>query len=102
MRPFVWALGLIVASATVPVMISAARAADCGGGIPCACGDHVAANHTLVSGVDPVTVTRCPGDGLTVGSGVTLDLGGTRSEARRGQRGPACSCPPARRSAMES
>jgi hypothetical protein len=52
------------------------HAAACGGGALCACGDTVTTNHTLACGIDPVTVAACPGDGLVVSSGVTLDLGG--------------------------
>jgi hypothetical protein len=47
----------------------------CGGSVPCACGDHVVRDRTL-RGVDPVTRTVCPADGLVVAGGVTLGLGG--------------------------
>jgi hypothetical protein len=49
---------------------------SCGGSVPCACGDRVVLDRTLDDGVDPVTTTVCPADGLIVADGVTLDLGG--------------------------
>ena len=54
---------------------AAALAADCGA-TPCSCGDTVTADRTLLCGSDPVTTTVCPGDGLIISDGVTLDLGG--------------------------
>ena len=76
MKPFVWALGLIVASVTVPVMISAARADDCGGAVPCSCGGRVVESRTL-SPADPVTLGACPAGGLEIETdGVVLNLGG--------------------------
>jgi len=66
-------LGLIAVVATGAG--APAWAADCGA-TPCSCGDTVTADRTLVCGSDPVTTTVCPGDGLTVSDGVTLDLGG--------------------------
>jgi len=40
--------------------------APCGGVMPCSCGDTVEASRTLVCGVDPVTTTICPDDGLII------------------------------------
>jgi parallel beta-helix repeat protein len=49
--------------------------APCGGVVPCSCGDTVTADRTLVCGVDPVTTTVCPGDGLIMDTdGVALNL----------------------------
>jgi hypothetical protein len=53
-----------------------ARAADCGGGVPCHCGDRVVTN-TRLGGSDPVLRTPCPCDGLIVASGVSLEIRGT-------------------------
>jgi parallel beta-helix repeat protein len=50
-----------------------AAAAPCGGGVPCGCGDSVAADHRLTVDLGP-----CPGHGLTVQSGVRLDCDGRR------------------------
>lgn len=51
----------------------------CGGGTACSCGDTVTADRVL-DATDPVVSTDpfdfCPGDGLKVNGGVTLDLGG--------------------------
>jgi hypothetical protein len=47
----------------------------CGGAVICACGDVVTANRTLVPDLDPVTLGPCPGSGLRISPGVTLDLG---------------------------
>jgi hypothetical protein len=57
-----------------------ALAAECGGIIPCDCGDTVVESRVL-GGADPVTSTRnsdvCDTpEALTVQAGVTLDLGG--------------------------
>jgi hypothetical protein len=54
----------------------------CGDGIgPCHCGD-VVVTDTLLGGSDPVLRTRCPCDGLSVASGITLEIVGTiRAEA---------------------
>lgn len=46
-----------------------------GDDVPCACGDRVVANTTLTAS-DPVTGVQCTGRGLSVASGVTLNLGG--------------------------
>ena len=65
------------------------KAWACGGATPCACGDFLGASRTLVFGVDPITVTPCPGEGLVIESvgGVTLDLGGNTIRAAAGARG---------------
>jgi hypothetical protein len=48
------------------------------GGIdnPCLCGETVVTNTTLDAGFDPAVGSACPGDGLSVGDGVRLDLNG--------------------------
>ncbi len=51
-------------------------AANCGGTVPCSCGDTVITNTILDTAKDPVVTTVCSGDGLIVATGVTLDLGG--------------------------
>ena len=63
----------------------AVRAAECGDDIdgrrvPCACGDVVVSDATLLA-TDPVVSARCPFDGLIVSAppvaeSITLDLGG--------------------------
>ena len=53
---------------------SPALAADCGGSVPCECGDRVVADKILGAG-DPITSTVCVGNGLEVVTGVVLDLG---------------------------
>src|SRR5262245_41938141 len=72
---FLWtaALGLI---AVVAASGAAAPAlgADCGGILPCHCGDRVIANRTL-TGADAVTTTVCTDNGLSVANGVNLDMG---------------------------
>jgi len=50
---------------------SSARAADCGGGKPCRCGDRVVDDYALTEDLGP-----CPGDGLRVASRVVLDGAG--------------------------
>jgi hypothetical protein len=56
---------------------SPSQAADCGGSVPCACGDNVVANRTLVAGVDPIVGDVCAGNGLVMNTpGVVLDLNG--------------------------
>lgn len=55
------------------ILNSPARAANCGGSVPCACGDNVVANRTLVS--DPIIANACAGDGLIMNvPGVVLNL----------------------------
>ena len=61
---------------TLQALPGSILAKDCGGPVPCECGDTLVASRTL-SGVDPITTTVCPGDGLVVeGNNLTLDLGG--------------------------
>jgi len=55
-----------------------AAARDCGGSRPCDCGDRVVESTILVADLGP-----CPGDGLRVVAGVSLDGGG---HAIRGSR----------------
>ena len=65
-------LGLMGAS----MIATSALAASCGDGVgPCSCDDTVVVNTTLDPN-DPVTSMVCLCNGLTVDSGVTLDLGG--------------------------
>ncbi|MEM4389458.1 MAG: right-handed parallel beta-helix repeat-containing protein [Candidatus Micrarchaeia archaeon] len=46
--------------------------ANCGGAVPCACGDTLIASWTMASDLGP-----CSGNGLTIGaSGITLDCAG--------------------------
>jgi hypothetical protein len=60
----------------------------CGAGVPCDCGDELVASRTLVSGVDPITVTPCPGHGLLIeSSALTLDLGDNTISATAGRGG---------------
>jgi hypothetical protein len=60
----------------VAIVPGALPPGSCGGSVPCACGDRVVLDRTLDDGVDPVTTTVCPADGLIVADGVTLHLGG--------------------------
>ena len=61
--------------------IPQAIAADCGTGVgPCQCGDRVVTN-TRLSAADPVLRTTCPGQGLIVASGVSLEIRGTMTGA---------------------
>jgi hypothetical protein len=54
---------------------SPAQAKDCGGTIPCACGDNVVANRTLEK--DPVLKGFCPGTALFMNTpGVTIIIKG--------------------------
>jgi parallel beta-helix repeat protein len=67
-------VGAVVGSLTFN---SRADAGNCGGNIPCSCGDNVVADRGLLSGVDPVVGGVCPGDGLIMNvAGVILDLNG--------------------------
>lgn len=68
-------LSALLLCATVLIITTPARAANCGGGVSCSCGDVVVQDHTLSDG-DPITSSVCPNDGLTVRDRVTLDLGG--------------------------
>jgi hypothetical protein len=72
------ALTGIAIAAALTLMAQTASGADCGGAVPCACGDRLIADRTLVFGVDPITTTICTGDGLVVARSpsTTLDLGG--------------------------
>jgi parallel beta-helix repeat protein len=51
----------------------AAEAAECGGAVPCRCGDTVTSNYQLGGDLGP-----CPGHGLVVASKVLLDCRGFR------------------------
>src|SRR3989338_9638364 len=48
---------------------------DCGGAVPCSCGNRVVMDTVLDKDKDPVVTTVCLDDGLIVTTGVTLDLG---------------------------
>jgi parallel beta-helix repeat protein len=73
--------------AMIPRLATPAEAKDCGGAIPCACGDIVVASWTLVLGVDPIASTVCPANGLWVLDLVTLDLGGNTIRGQSGGDG---------------
>jgi hypothetical protein len=74
MTPFTRTLSVILVSAAMTFVVQAADGANCGDVVPCACGDRLVADRTLVNGVDPITTTICPGDGLIVQA--SLNLGG--------------------------
>jgi hypothetical protein len=76
MRSLLLATGLLVIAALLSGVSTAALAADCGGVVPCACGDSVVAHRTLVQGEDAVLATPCPDIALFVDGGVHLNLGG--------------------------
>ena len=60
-------------------------AKNCGGPVPCECGDFLVASRTLVAGVDFITVTPCPDIGLSIWvSDLTLDLNGNTIRAAAG------------------
>lgn len=65
------AVGTAVVLVTFGVAAVPALAADCGGAVPCDCGDRVVRDHVLTSDLGP-----CPGHGLQLASGVTLDGAG--------------------------
>jgi hypothetical protein len=74
----VMSCSLVIVSATLMSFIfySPARAGNCGGSTPCACGDTLTLSRTL-TGADSVTSSKCPADGLIIGqSGITLSLNG--------------------------
>ena len=61
------------------ILAATASAADCGGNVPCACGNNVVSSRKLVAGKsrDPVLNVVCSGNGLVLNtSGVILDLNG--------------------------
>lgn len=58
---------------------SSAQAKDCGGTVPCGCGDNVVASRVLLAGADPIVASTCTGNGLVMNtSGVVLDLNGNK------------------------
>jgi hypothetical protein len=64
-------------------LLCAPAPANCGdtagpGGtdVPCTCGDTVVTDTVLQAASDPVAANACNGNGLTLASGVALDLGG--------------------------
>lgn len=74
-----WFFIIVIAIFISPIFNSPARAANCGGSVPCACGDNVVANRKLVSGQDPIIANACSGNGLIMSvSGVVLDLNGNK------------------------
>jgi hypothetical protein len=81
-------LVLVLSSFDVVALPSRALALGgaCGGPIPCECGDEFLGSRTLVFGVDPITVTPCPAEGLIFNEGGhrTLDLGGNTIRAAAG------------------
>lgn len=64
---------LLVIGATSAIFATPAAALDCGGGVPCGCGDTVTSSITL-----DTDLGVCTGLGLRVKSGVTLDCAGHR------------------------
>jgi hypothetical protein len=57
--------------ASLLLFVTPAQAANCGGSIPCACGDTVTTHYVMPAAL------ACPtGHGLRVGSGVTLNCNG--------------------------
>lgn len=74
MRRLAFALLLLV------LIPSTAYAAECGGDVPCFCGDTLVESRTLTS-LDQVTLATCPSDGLRIyDDGVALDCGGRTIE----------------------
>src|SRR5262245_5328293 len=78
-------IGTFVALLVVGAATGGAAAGNCGGGIPCNCGDTVTTSTTLSQDIGV-----CTGTGLRVLSGVTLDCanhtitGSTLSPAKYG------------------
>jgi parallel beta-helix repeat protein len=68
-----WTLRIIVLAGGLLGLgsVSAATAGNCGGGVPCKCGDTVTRSATL-----PADLGVCAGTGLKVKSGVVLDCAG--------------------------
>jgi hypothetical protein len=57
---------------------STVQADNCGGSIPCRCGDNVVNDRTL-SAADPIVGSTCSPNGLTItNDGVILNLGGNK------------------------
>ena len=67
MRIFAVSLLLLI------LAVSSLQAANCGGAIPCKCGDTVTSNYVMTTNLGP-----CSGHGLSLASGVTLDGNGYR------------------------
>ena len=62
----------ILAALLLAMIASNASAADCGGAIPCSCGDTVTSDYTMASDLGP-----CSSHGLIIGADdITLDCGG--------------------------
>ena len=67
---------LLTGAAIFVVMPGSASAANCGGTVPCACGDTVVTSTTLRPS-DPVVQNVCSGDGLVIGAdNIVLDCRG--------------------------
>lgn len=64
---------LVFAVALVSITASHLHAADCGGPIPCGCGDKVIQNYQMTEDIGP-----CTSHGLLIADGVTLDGNGHR------------------------
>src|SRR3989338_3615731 len=61
---------------------------DCGGAVPCSCGNRVVEDTVLDVAKDPVVTTICPGDGLIVAPGVKfIDMNGLTITGKRGGDG---------------
>ena len=57
----------------VVLAVSVLQAANCGGAIPCQCGDTVTSDYVMTANLGP-----CSGHGLSLASGITLDGNGHR------------------------
>jgi parallel beta-helix repeat protein len=66
----VWSV-VAVAALTVAALAGTATAAPCGEGVPCGCGDTVTRSAMLTADLGP-----CPGTGLVVARGASLDCAG--------------------------
>jgi|GEM_PF-7077240 len=65
---------LVLTIAVLGMFFGAANAADCGGDIPCSCGDTLNESRTLN---ESDSLTGCSGDALEIdASGITLDCAG--------------------------
>lgn len=63
--------GLLIVLVSCCVLLPAnSMAGECGGQIPCSCGDTVGSDYRMSAPLGP-----CPGHGLYVAGGVTLDCG---------------------------
>jgi hypothetical protein len=68
-------LGQLQAAMNALLASSATAGGECGGAVPCACGNTLMASRTLDG--DPIIQSVCPGDGLLIGqSDVVLTIKG--------------------------